>query len=275
MADGKSRKRRVALIGFGGLGRTVLERLSAEGDPEIAAVLVRAEQVAEAKAMMPPGVEAISRIEDVPSDVDLVIETAGHEAVARFAEDVLRSGRDFLLVSSGALGDRTLEERLRRTVRETGRRLLVASGAIGALDLLQAAAAAGPVDVRYVGIKPPSAWKGTHAETVVALSDLREPTAFFHGTAREVVGLYPKNTNVAATVSLAGCGFDATEVRLVADPAGRGNVHRVEIRSALADANIEIEAKALPSNPRTSTVTVFSIVNFLRTGGSAISITGA
>lgn len=267
--------RKTALIGFGGLGRTVFDRISADDAGCITAVLVRAEKVAETAASLPSGVKAISRIEDIPADVERVVETAGHEAVARFAEDVLRSGRDVVIVSSGALGDRGLEGRLRRTVSETGRKLLVASGAIGALDLLQAAAAAGPVEVRYIGIKPPAAWKGTHAETVVSLSELREPTTFFRGTARDVVGLYPKNTNVAATVALAGCGFDATEVLLIADPSGGRNVHRLEIRSALADASFEIEAKPLPDNPKTSAVTAFSVVNYLRTGGSAISVAGA
>ena len=275
MANEKSDGRRIALIGFGGLGCTVLERLSEDGDPVVAAVLVRSEKLAETAAMLPPGTRAISRIEDIPAEVDLVVETAGHAAVVQFTEGVLRLGRDFLIVSSGALGDRALEERVRRTVSETGRRLLVASGAIGALDVLQAAAAAGPVEVRYIGIKPPSAWKGTHAEAVVRLSELREPTTFFRGSAREAVGLYPKNTNVAATLSLAGCGFDGTEVLLIADPAGGRNVHRLEIRSALADASFEIEAKALPSNPKTSAITAFSVVNFLRTGGSAISVAGA
>jgi aspartate dehydrogenase len=252
-----------------------MDRLSAEHDPVVAAVLVRAEKISGSGAAMPLGTMAISRVGDIPADVDLVVETAGHAAVVEFAEIALRSGRDFLMVSSGALGDRSVEDRLRRAVRESGRRLLVASGAIGALDAVQAAAAAGPVDIRYIGIKPPAAWKGTHAETVLNLSDLREPTAFFRGSARDVVGLYPKNTNVAATVALAGCGFDRTAVELIADPAGGRNIHRLEIRSALADASFEIEAKALPSNPKTSAITAFSVLNFLRTGGSAIAVAGA
>ncbi len=274
MAKDTARGRGIAIIGFGGLGRTVLHRLSEDGIP-VAAVLVRAEKVAETAAMMPSGVAAVSRIDEIPAEVELVVETAGHAAVAQFGEAVLRSGRDFLIVSSGALGDRGLEDRLRRAVGETGRKLLVASGAIGALDVLQAAAAAGPVDVRYIGIKPPAAWKGTHAEKLVALSDLREPATFFRGSAREAVGLFPKNANVAATVSLAGSGFDATEVLLIADPSGGRNIHRLEIRSALADASFEIEAKPLPDNPKTSAVTAYSVVNFVRTGGSAISIAGA
>ena len=66
--------------------------------------------------------------------------------------------------------------------------------------------------MRYRGAKPPAAWAGTPAAGIVDLDALEAPRVFFTGTAREAATAYPKNANVAATLALAGAGFEATAV---------------------------------------------------------------
>jgi aspartate dehydrogenase len=45
-----------------------------------------------------------------------------------------------------------------------------------------------------------------------------KPVAVFSGTAKEAIAKFPKNINVAVTLSLAGLGVDQTRVEILADP---------------------------------------------------------
>ena len=70
---------------------------------------------------------------------------------------------------------------------------------------------------------------------------------------------YPKNANVAATLALAGLGFEATRVEMVADPAVSQNIHEYRVTSGAADYAMRIEGKPSPDNPKTSLATVYSV----------------
>lgn len=262
----------VVLIGFGAIGRTVARHLAAiPGVPSVSAVLLHPGR--EPAAPLPDGARLVHSVADALSlKPALVVECAGHGAVDAYGADVLRGGVDFLVASVGALADEARLKRLAEAARGAGASLVVPAGAVGGLDLLASARVAGLSRVTYISRKPPRAWKGTPAETLIDLDHLDRAATFYTGNARAAARDYPQNANVAAAVALAGLGFERTEVKLIADPAAPGNVHRVEAEGAFGRTEILIEGRPLPDNPKTSMLAALSLVRAIVNRGAAIVV---
>lgn len=251
----------VAIIGFGAIARDLIDILSEqESAPEQLTVLVRAGREAEVQATLGARASVTSDMEVMlATRPDLVVECAGHNAVAAFGVEILQSGVDFIVASVGALADADLAASLKVAARRSGAQCVVPSGAIGGVDALGAARLSGLISVTYTGTKPPRAWAGTPAEKTCELAALTAPLTFFEGSAREAAQQYPKNANVAATLALAGLGMDETTVRLVADPGVTENIHSYNVASQALDFSMRLVGKPSPLNPKTSRSTVYSI----------------
>ena len=191
---------------------------------------------------------------------DLVIEAAGHGAVAAYVPDLLRHGIETVIASTGALSDPALYQTLTQAAIDGDTRLVLPAGAVGAMDILAALAPADIGQVTYTSRKPPMAWQGTKAHDQLDLAALTRETIFFEGDARTAAADYPKNANVAATIALAGVGFDDTRVQMIADPTVAANIHSFAVTSDAAELQVRIEGKPSPNNPKTSLPTVYSLV---------------
>jgi aspartate dehydrogenase len=264
----------VAIIGFGAIARDLIDILSAQDDaPDALSVLVRAERVEEVRqALGDRATVSADMAALLASRPDVVVECAGHGAVAAYGMEVLRNGTDLVVASVGALSDADLAARLAETARRTGAQCVVPSGAIGGIDALGAARLSGLASVSYTGTKPPAAWAGTPAEKACDLGALTEAFTFFEGTAREAAQAYPKNANVAATLALAGLGMDETTVSLVADPGATENVHSFNVASQAIEFSMRLVGKPSPLNPKTSRSTVYSIARAVVNRRAAIVI---
>ena len=260
---------RIALVGCGAIGTSVLELL--RGDPalKVVAIVVPAEGIAAAQKAAPEAQEGSA----VPADgIDLVVETAGHAAIEEHVLPALARGTPCVVASVGALSATGFAEKLEAAAIAGRTQVQLIPGAIGGIDALAAARIGGLSSVRYTGRKPPQAWKGTPAEQGRNLDTLAHETIIFEGSAREAALLYPKNANVAATVSLAGLGLDQTLVRLIADPATTENVHTVEAEGAFGSFTLTMRNKPLAANPKTSALTVYSAVRALRNRVAPLAI---
>lgn len=261
---------RLAIIGAGAitgemlavLGRSLPHRL------ESLTVLARPGKGAAVEQALAPSaarvagdfrvVECVTAL--IAAHPDLAIEAAGHGAVADHVPGLLEAGIETVIASTGALSDPDLAARLEAAARAGGTRLELSSGAVGGMDILAALSRSDIRSVTYTSRKPPNAWKGTKAEDAIDLDGLMREAVFFEGTARRAAADYPKNANVAATIALAGAGFERTTVRMIADPAVSANVHVFDVVSDAAEVSVRIVGKPSPANPKTSLPTVYSLV---------------
>ena len=248
---------RLALIGYGAIGAEIEACLKRLGETDrLVAVLVR------------PGRSAPAAVHDVEALIaarpEVVIECAGHEAALAYCRPLLRAGIDVLLSSIGILSDDAVLADLTQAEAEGGGRLLLGAGAVAGLDGLTAAALAGVDAVTYLSYKPPHAWRGTQAEQTIDLDHEVEEVVFFQGSARHAARDYPKNANVAIAVALSALGPERTQVKLVSSRKVTDPLGVIEAEGAFGRFRFEVLALAAPSNPKTSALTAYSLLQCVR-----------
>lgn len=244
--------RRVAVIGFGAIAGELVETLLASPEPEYR-VAVWLRPGSASRDRVPPRVAIVESAAELAGfSPDLVVEAAGHGAVREQVPEALALGLPVLVSSIGALHDDALKDRLVEAAKAHGGRLLLASGALGALDYVRAVRPARELELTYESRKPPAAW----AKELEALGHdpqaIAAPVTLFEGTARQAAADYPQNLNVAAALALAGPGFEATRVSVVCDPEAKGNTHVVRARSEFGTMQMTIANRPSPTNPKSS-----------------------
>ena len=263
----------VGLLGCGAIGAEIAEAVCAgkAGDATLVALFdMQPERVSALAEQLPVTVQFFSSFDQflATEGLDLVVECASPSAVRSYAEAVLIHGNDLLMISSGALTDSGLFQRLCRLAEKQGRRLMVPSGALGGIDALRAAR--GHLEeVTLTTTKPPRGLAGAPGFKAWEGKEITGPQVVFEGPAIEAVKLFPANVNVAATLSLVGLGPEKTRVKVVADPQSPGNVHEVFARGDFGVMRFTMENRPHDRNPRTSYLAVLSVLETLRAACSS------
>ena len=250
---------RIALVGCGAMAAIVAAALRSGSEPlPIGAVLARP-----GRACALDEAKVFTTVDELVGwRPTLVAECAGHEAVREFAPPLLAAGIDVVLASVGALCDASTRARLHQASAAGRSRLTFATGAIGGLDALAAARLAGLDSVVYTARKPPHAWP--RSRNGASRSELVAPGVVFEGNAGEAARLFPQNANFAAAVALAGVGFTATRVGLLAYPGVTRNVHEIQAVGKFGELLVRVANEPLAQNPKTSHLAALSLEKAIR-----------
>ena len=210
--------------------------------------------------------KSILTFDELLSKSDFIIEAASQEAVLLYAPKTLENGKDILIMSVGALVDEEFRNNLEKAANEHECRIYLPTGALCGVDGLCAAAVSDLEEVTLITRKPSLAFEDVDyiREKKIDLKNLTSPITIFDGNAKDAVKFFPKNVNVAATVSLAGVGFEKTRVKIIADPNTDQNHHKIVAKGEFGSINSEISNLPFEKNPKTSKIAAQSAVAALR-----------
>lgn len=206
------------------------------------------------------------KIDEIMHGVDLLIESASQNAVRYIVPKALEARCDVMVLSVGALVDEALREKIFGLAKQNNCNLYFPSGAVAGIDGIISASAGEIYSVTLTTRKPPSGLVGAPYITCkgIELEKIKKETLIFEGPASEAVKAFPANVNVAATISLAGIGFERTKVKIIADPATSRNTHEITVEGEFGKLFTKVENLPSPDNPKTSYLAALSAISTLK-----------
>ena len=243
----------LGIIGCGAIGSDVAKAVDEMSEIE-RIYLYDINKKASARLLKTLKKAQIQRVEEFLNNVDVVFEGASQEAVREYAEKILKAGKDLIIMSVGSLFDDKFRKKLEKLAKENKCKVYIPTGAICGIDGILSANVGGLNEVTLVTTKPPSSF---------GLS-LDERRVLFEGSAREAVKKFPANINVAASLSLAGKGFDETKVEIVADPVVSRISHKILAHGKFGRLRVELENMPNPNNPGSSYMASLSAIATIR-----------
>ncbi|GLB60515.1 aspartate dehydrogenase [Cytobacillus sp. NCCP-133] len=264
---------KAGIIGYGTLGKSIAELIVSKqaGNVELKSVLVRRKPDGWDSAQQTFALTSEEE-EFFNGDLDIIIESAGHQALHMYGEKVLSSGSHLVVLSVGALGDTRFYENLQASAEQHRKQIIIPSAAIAGLDRITAGALGEMEEITLITRKHPRSWAGTIAEEKVNLEALTEPVCIYEGNARESSKLFPQSVNVSAALSLAGVGFENTKVQVFADPTIKTNTHTIKAKGYFGEVEISVSNVPYEQNPKSSPIVAMSVAKVMKNLTSAVVI---
>jgi aspartate dehydrogenase len=259
-------KLKIGIVGCGAIGSSLAKAIVSDfrDSAELTALYdIVADKAARLAQLLKQGLPAAS-LPQLLKQVDLVIEAASAKDSWQITQQALASGCDIMIMSVGGIISHSQE--LSDLAKKYKAKVYIPSGAVCGIDGLKAAELGKLKTVTLTTRKHPLSFRGvSYVEDLgINLAGITEEKILFAGPAKEAVKHFPQNINVAAVLSLAGIGQDQTQVKIIASPQAKRNIHEVEIESEAGKICTRTENVLHPDNPKTSFLAVLAAVATLR-----------
>lgn len=257
---------RITIVGCGSIGSKLAKAADEMAEVKRIYLTDVEKSLAEDLAAQLKKAIVIENVEEELYHCDLVIEAASQEAACSIIPKVVARGVDVMTMSVGAFVDDSFRISVFSKAKECEARIFIPSGAVCGTDGLRSSAVGELQEVELITTKGPKSLAGARyvTEHNLDLGNIKEPTVIFSGPARDAVKEFPKNVNVAATVSLLGVGFDKTKVTVVLDPQTHSNSHELRIKGEFGEMTCHTYNVPSPDNPKTSYLAAMSAISALK-----------
>lgn len=254
---------RLALIGLGGIGGELVRIAAAAATGTAATPVVGALVRSDGAHAAIPRVTSIAAL--LALEPDVVVECAGHAALREHGAAILSAGVDLVPASVGLFADPSALSEFQAAARRGGSSIRLSNGAIAGIDGLAAARQLGLESVLLRSVMPfdSSEVRGGAGEGA---------TVVYHGPARGAALQYPRHANLAATVSLAGLGFDRTEVELFADAGVASNRHEIHVEGTFGRFTVVVHGRRIHEGSPSSRLVAGSL--YTAASGGFLQIPG-
>jgi aspartate dehydrogenase len=257
---------RITIVGCGSIGSKLAKAADGMNEVKRIYLLDKRKDLAERTAAGLQKAIVIDSVEEELYHTDLVIESASQEAAKEILPKVVARGVDIMIMSVGSLVDDDFRNKVFEKARDSEAKVYIPTGALCGCDGLRSASCDELEEVELISMKGPKSLADIDyvINKGIDVDQVKEKTVIYSGYAREAVKLFPRNINVAATVSLLGVGFDRTKVTVVLDPEIKSNSHELRIKGVFGEMNCHTLNVPEPDNPRTSHLATLSAIATLK-----------
>lgn len=251
---------KAGLIGCGVIGTELAKFIDNNKDMELIGITDTDEtKINILKAGLKNNQPEVLDINSLIEKSELVIEAASGEVAKELLSKAIDKDKKLMFMSTGGLIDSS------ELLKNSKARIYLPSGAIAGIDGMKSAAVGKIKSITLTTTKHPEGLKDAPyvLENSINLDGMIKKTVIFKGNVTEAVKGFPKNINVAATLSLAS-DFKKIKIKIIADPKTKTNTH--EIRVVGDSGKIKTKTENLPSplNPKTSYLAVLSAIATLK-----------
>ncbi len=251
---------RIGLIGCGAIGTELAKFIDKnKGLRLIALADIDETKINNLKKELKNNQPEILDISSLIEKSDLIIEAASGKAANELLNKVIDKEKKVMFMSTGGLIN-SLE-----LLKNSKAEIYLPSGAIAGLDGIKSASIG---KIKSITLTTTKNSKGLEeapyiTENNINLNEIAKKTVIFKGSVEEAVKGFPKNINVAATLSLSS-NFKKLKIKIVVDPKARTNIHEIKVKGEAGVIKTKTENIPSPINPKTSYLAVLSAISTLK-----------